>query len=140
MSVGNSLNGKPDAICASAGCDATSNGRNGRLNGWLPTIPASRPINVFLYGVWNHHRDVWFHRVVKTAPRAHRMPFGRPAGGPQGDVFGLGDSKENKGADSRPTSGGDEDRTVGSALRSVYQQTVDEKIPGDLLDLLGKLS
>lgn len=28
---------------------------------------------------------------------------------------------------------------VGSALRSVYQQTVDESIPPDLLDLLGKL-
>jgi hypothetical protein len=28
---------------------------------------------------------------------------------------------------------------VGSALRSVYQRTVDEQIPPDLLDLLGKL-
>jgi hypothetical protein len=29
---------------------------------------------------------------------------------------------------------------VGSALRSAYQQTVNERIPEDLLDLLGKLS
>jgi hypothetical protein len=29
---------------------------------------------------------------------------------------------------------------IGGALRSVYQQTVDEQIPPDLLDLLGKLS
>ena len=28
---------------------------------------------------------------------------------------------------------------VGSALRSVYQRTIDEQIPPDLLDLLGKL-
>lgn len=28
---------------------------------------------------------------------------------------------------------------VGGALRSVYQRTVDERIPPDLLDLLGKL-
>ena len=28
---------------------------------------------------------------------------------------------------------------VGSALRSVYQRTIDEQIPSDLLDLLGKL-
>ena len=28
---------------------------------------------------------------------------------------------------------------VGSALRSVYQRTIDEQIPADLLDLLGKL-
>ncbi|MDD1450992.1 hypothetical protein C8J42_102105 [Sphingomonas sp. PP-CE-1A-559] len=28
---------------------------------------------------------------------------------------------------------------MGSALRSVYQKTVDETIPDDLLELLGKL-
>lgn len=32
-----------------------------------------------------------------------------------------------------------EQRDMGLALRSVYQQTVEEKIPDDLLDLLGKL-
>jgi hypothetical protein len=32
------------------------------------------------------------------------------------------------------------DRQVGSALRSVYQKAVDEPVPNDLLDLLGKLS
>lgn len=31
------------------------------------------------------------------------------------------------------------DRDTGAALRSVYQKTVDETIPADLLDLLGKL-
>lgn len=29
---------------------------------------------------------------------------------------------------------------LGSALRSAYQQTVEERIPDDLLDLLGKLN
>ena len=28
---------------------------------------------------------------------------------------------------------------VGNALRSIYQQTVDEAIPSEMLDLLGKL-
>lgn len=28
---------------------------------------------------------------------------------------------------------------LGGALRSIYQRTVDERIPPDLLDLLGKL-
>jgi hypothetical protein len=28
---------------------------------------------------------------------------------------------------------------VGGALRTIYQRTVDERIPPDLLDLLGKL-
>ena len=32
-----------------------------------------------------------------------------------------------------------DDPQIGSALRSVYQRTVDEDIPADLLDLLGKL-
>lgn len=32
------------------------------------------------------------------------------------------------------------DRDMGTALRTVYQQTVEEQIPDDLLDLLGKLS
>lgn len=31
------------------------------------------------------------------------------------------------------------DRDMGAALRTVYQKTVDEEIPADLLDLLGKL-
>ncbi|WP_184058429.1 NepR family anti-sigma factor [Sphingomonas aerophila] len=29
---------------------------------------------------------------------------------------------------------------MGSALRSVYQETVSEAVPDDLLDLLGKLN
>jgi hypothetical protein len=31
------------------------------------------------------------------------------------------------------------DTPVGSALRSAYQQTVDEDVPAEMLDLLGKL-
>ena len=31
------------------------------------------------------------------------------------------------------------DRDMGSALRSVYQKTIDERVPDDLLALLGKL-
>ncbi|KQS01938.1 hypothetical protein ASG11_14060 [Sphingomonas sp. Leaf357] len=31
------------------------------------------------------------------------------------------------------------DRDMGAALRTVYQKTVEEDIPSDLLDLLGKL-
>jgi hypothetical protein len=34
---------------------------------------------------------------------------------------------------------GPSDADVGGALRSIYQRTVDERIPPDLLDLLGKL-
>ena len=31
------------------------------------------------------------------------------------------------------------DRDMGAALRTVYQKTVDESIPSEMLDLLGKL-
>jgi hypothetical protein len=31
------------------------------------------------------------------------------------------------------------DGSVGNALRSVYQQTVNEEVPSEFLDLLGKL-
>lgn len=39
----------------------------------------------------------------------------------------------------QPKKKGPSDADVGGALRSIYQRTVDERIPPDLLDLLGKL-
>lgn len=43
---------------------------------------------------------------------------------------------ETKG---RPAAVQGKDRDMGSALRSVYQKTVEEPVPDDLLALLGKL-
>jgi hypothetical protein len=43
------------------------------------------------------------------------------------------------GSNSRRQRSADE-QDVGTALRAAYQQAVDEKIPSDLLDLLGRLS
>ena len=40
------------------------------------------------------------------------------------------------GGRDRPRGG---DRDMGASLRRVYQKTVDETVPADLLDLLGKL-
>jgi hypothetical protein len=43
---------------------------------------------------------------------------------------------------TQPEKGSDKganDRAVGAALRSVYQNAVDETVPDDLLDLLNKL-
>jgi len=52
----------------------------------------------------------------------------------------------DKSADGAPTGGGPDrrsgskaDRDMGAALRSVYQRTVDEAVPDDLMSLLGKL-
>jgi hypothetical protein len=41
---------------------------------------------------------------------------------------------------SRQRAGATRDGTVGNALRSVYQQTVNEDVPPEFLDLLGKLT
>lgn len=72
----------------------------------------------------------------------------------QGEVFRLGQDKKTattgdaadertrsapEAAKPRPTTVAGKDRDMGSALRSVYQRTVDEAVPDDLLDLLGKL-
>ena len=40
-----------------------------------------------------------------------------------------------KSSAHRPAGDGD----VGNALRSIYQKTVDEAVPSEMLDLLGKL-
>ena len=58
-----------------------------------------------------------------------------------GGVFGLVQDKNNTAAKKkRPHPDEVQDRQVGSALRSVYQKAVDEPVPDDLMDLLGKLS
>ena len=44
-------------------------------------------------------------------------------------------SKEKSSSKKKPGSSAE----VGTALRSIYQRTVSEDIPPDLLDLLGKL-
>ena len=38
-----------------------------------------------------------------------------------------------------PRPAGSADRDMGASLRSVYQRTVDEAVPDDLMALLGKL-
>ena len=53
----------------------------------------------------------------------------------------LSDEKKGRnktGAEKGPGRDGPT-RDVGSALRSVYQKAVEEDVPADLLDLLGKL-
>jgi len=40
-------------------------------------------------------------------------------------------------SDAKSPSG--KERDVGNALRSIYQKTVDESVPQEMIDLLGKL-
>ena len=39
----------------------------------------------------------------------------------------------------RPAKVQSKDRDMGAALRSIYEKTVDETVPAEMLDLLGKL-
>lgn len=61
-----------------------------------------------------------------------------------GPFLGVSDEPDRAGAKPKPTAsktdaGRIADRDVGASLRSVYQKTVDEQIPDEFLDLLGKL-
>lgn len=57
---------------------------------------------------------------------------------PQGsDRSSVADTNATKG--KKPSKAAD-GRDVGTALRVAYQQTVEENIPSEMLDLLGKLS
>ena len=64
----------------------------------------------------------------------------------QGEVLSLGHDTQNETPVSPPPEKGAskaresvKDRQMGSALRSVYQKTVDEAVPDEFLALLGKL-
>jgi hypothetical protein len=46
---------------------------------------------------------------------------------------------KSKAADKKRFDTENANGSVGRALRTVYQQTVDEDIPAEMLDLLGKL-
>lgn len=39
----------------------------------------------------------------------------------------------------RPAKPRDDDQAMGDALRTVYEETINEQIPPEMLDLLGKL-
>jgi hypothetical protein len=65
------------------------------------------------------------------------MPVWRVA---QGEYRVLGnDTPKKEPAEKTATKVQSKDRDMGSALRSVYQKAVDEQVPDDLMDLLGKL-
>ena len=53
----------------------------------------------------------------------------------QGEILGLDDDTQKNTVKKT----GEKDQQMGSALRSVYQKTVDEAVPDEMLALLGKL-
>ncbi len=57
----------------------------------------------------------------------------------RGSILRSGDESLKKPQAPRAAKVQSKDRDMGAALRTVYQKTVDEAIPPELLDLLGKL-
>jgi hypothetical protein len=57
----------------------------------------------------------------------------------QGEVLSFGHDTQKTASMKPVKKGSEEDRQMGSALRSVYQKTVDEAVPDEMLALLGKL-
>jgi hypothetical protein len=58
----------------------------------------------------------------------------------QGEDLSLGHDTRGRASDKAPgKQDGDKDQQMGSALRSVYQKTVEEAVPDEMLALLGKL-
>jgi hypothetical protein len=57
----------------------------------------------------------------------------------QGEVLSFGDDTPKNSGVKPGKKTGDKDQQMGSALRSVYQKTVDEAVPDEMLALLGKL-
>jgi hypothetical protein len=57
----------------------------------------------------------------------------------RGTILRSGDESSKKPQATRSAKVHSKDRDMGAALRTVYQKTVDEAIPPELLDLLGKL-
>ena len=57
-----------------------------------------------------------------------------------GRFLRSGDDSLKKPQAARAAKVQSKDRDMGAALRSVYQKTVDETIPPEMLDLLGKLT
>jgi hypothetical protein len=68
--------------------------------------------------------------------------FGLPgifAGCSGGTTLSSGDQSSKKPQASGAARVQSKDRDMGAALRTVYQKTVEEAIPAEMLDLLGKL-
>ena len=57
----------------------------------------------------------------------------------RGELRALADKSDRKASSRKPAAKPNNDAAMGEALRSVYQQTVEESVPAEFLDLLGKL-
>ena len=76
--------------------------------------------------------------VVALPRRTAFVPV--PAGSFRGKALPDKDKQKPRSPDrSNMKDAAPQDRDTGAALRSIYQETIDEQIPDEFLDLLGKL-
>lgn len=104
------------------------------------TSHATRRRTVFRSDGGTIEGRIGFRPLLKPCRTCGTGRSDRCRGTASGGYFGLGQDKKNAVPPSATAPDTGADREMGSALRSVYQRTVDEKVPDDLLDLLGKLS
>lgn len=57
----------------------------------------------------------------------------------RGTILRSGDESSKKPRAAKTAKVQSKDRDMGAALRTVYQKTVDESVPPEMLDLLSKL-
>jgi hypothetical protein len=100
----------------------------------------------FLRRIWNNRGDLLFHELVAECLRDLPGPvlgqvFDMPgvAGCSGGTILRSGDDKKKRPQAANTAKVQSKDRDMGAALRSVYQKTIDETIPPEMLDLLSKL-
>jgi hypothetical protein len=96
----------------------------------------------------NNRDDLWFHCIIANSTRdyracavqAHITIARRPPASCKGTTLRSGPDSPKKPQGKRGTAKvHSKDKDMGSALRSVYQKTVEEAVPSEMLDLLGKL-
>ncbi len=72
-----------------------------------------------------------FRSIFPVCPVSRRML--------RGTTLSSGEESSKKPQASGAAKVQSKDRDMGAALRTVYQKTVEEDIPAEMLDLLGKL-
>ena len=104
---------------------AAGGGRSSGILLWAGTIGRQ-------FGFISRYRGM----AHPTGPR-RRIWFGADAGDM---ALNSGKSSPTRFSAKKPPAGHSaKDRDMGSALRTVYQTTVEEAVPDEMLDLLGKL-
>jgi hypothetical protein len=100
----------------------------------------------FSHRRWNNRSALWFHCGYTTCNQHRFQPDyrvgivlkPRQCRMPKGTTLRSGDESSKKPPSVRAKVQS-KDRDMGAALRTVYQKTVDESVPAEMLDLLGKL-